>query len=158
VSEKKVGDVVAWADVPDGALVRDQQGWYAMRLRDRGVYVGTPGNEEPWLSANPWPDEGRWWWGHSDPHQRVPVVALGLTGQESADDLRQLAEVFEVREALRVEPGLPGFQRVYLGDVMVGGFSGGDGLTFWARRLHAAGCRPGMSPEDAARTLAEAGR
>ena len=30
----------------------------------------------------------------------VTIVALGLTGQESADDLRRLAEVFEVRAAL----------------------------------------------------------
>lgn len=52
-----IGKVVAWADVPDGAMVRDPQGWHALRMRDRGVYVGKPGE---WLSANPWPDGGRW--------------------------------------------------------------------------------------------------
>lgn len=80
---------------------------------------------------------------------------MSLTGRESAEGLRRLAEVFEVREELRVCPGLPGFTRVYLGGYLIGGFSCGDGLTFWAERIHAVGWRPGMPAEDAARLLSE---
>ncbi len=129
----KVGDVVAWADVPDGALVRE--------------------------------DGPSWPWGFYK--ERVTIVALGLTGQESADDLRRLAEMFEVREALTAGPALgAGFCRVYLGsddgtgDNLIGGFSGSfeAARSVWAKRLHAAGWRPGMTAEDAARMLAEADR
>ena len=152
----KVGDVVAWADVPDAALVRERvMRHYALRMRGRGIYVGAP--DEPWLSANPWSDDGRWHWTGADGGPAT-IIALNVPADASADDLRRLAEVFEVREALRVEPGLPGFTRVYLGDVMIGGFSGGDGLSHWAQRLHAAGWRPGMTAEDATRLLAASER
>lgn len=86
-----VGSVVMCSEVPDGALVLCSDGWHALRLRGRGVFVGQPG--EPWLDAHPWGDAGKWLWSSLDP-EPVTIVALSLTGQESADDLRQLAEAF----------------------------------------------------------------
>jgi hypothetical protein len=68
------------------------------------------------------------------------IVALGLTGEESAADLQRLAEVFEVREYL-----------IRSGDDAVWC---GQELDVFAACLHAAGWRPGMSAEDAARRLA----
>jgi hypothetical protein len=150
VTAPKVGDMVAWADVPDGAMVRDAEGWHALRVRARGVFVGQPG--EGWLSADPWSDAGRWHWSTAalaTDGTRVTIVALDLTGQETADDLRRLAEVFEVREALLImkvdalERLLP--RRGRLVD---------DWLNELAPMLHALGWRHGMTAEDAARLLA----
>jgi len=106
------------------------------------------------------------------------IVALGLTGQESADDLRRLAEVFEVREALVAEvasqrPDRPGglwpwthlfdeaFDRGRLRRCEAAECPGGlrcvTLLAELAQRLHAAGWHPGMTAEDAARLLAQTG-
>lgn len=147
----KVGDTVAWADVPDGAMVRSAAKMYYRRAGDGGWCVGCViGERQHWepLGLRPW----RWQGGIA---HNVQVIALGLTGSESAADLQGMAERFDIRAALRIDLGLPGFSRVFLGDEMVGGFSGGDGLSYWAERLHAAGFRAGMTPEDAARLLAE---
>jgi hypothetical protein len=84
MSEIKIGDVVPWSDVPDGALVRTtRMGWLVTRQGDEGMYV------EASYDGLPWP------WGHY--RETATIVALGLTGQESADELRRLAEAFEVR-------------------------------------------------------------
>lgn len=99
----KVGDVVAWAEVPDGAMVRDAQGWHALRLRGRGIYVGQPGAGEEWLPANPWPDDGRWHWSRVE-DATATIVALGLTGDESAEDLQRLAEARLLDEEASVGP------------------------------------------------------
>lgn len=148
-----VGDVVAWADVPSGALVRADIGAFyvergAWRYRVHSACASFWARE---IAGHP--ERAR------NTGEQVTIIALGLTGQETAADLQRLAELFETREALRkalrTEPGLSGFTRVYLGGMMVGGFSGGDGLTYWAQRLHAAGWRPGMTAEDAGRLLAE---
>ena len=150
-----IGDVVAWADVPDGALVRDSEGWHAL-CRGRGIYVGKPG--DGWLSANAWPDEGRWRWQSASGD--ATIVALGLTGQESADDLRRLAEVFEVREALGTMRAADHATERALEDAIKGAAAGPTmsdlfaAMTTVAERLHAAGWRPGMTAEDAARLLA----
>ena len=93
MSTIKIGDTVAWADVPDGAMVR-AGGDHVVRLRGRGVYVSEPG--EPWLDANPWSDEGKWLWSSPrDQAERVTIIALGLTGSESAEDLQRMAEIFD---------------------------------------------------------------
>lgn len=69
------------------------EGWHALCIRGRGVYVGKPGDE--WLSANAWPDEGRWRWQSASGD--ATIVALGLTSHETADELRRIAEAFEVQ-------------------------------------------------------------
>jgi hypothetical protein len=160
VTALKVGDVVDWADVPDGALVRDAQGWHAIRMRGRGVYVGQPGEE--WLPANPWSDDGRWHWTRVEDAQAT-IIAINRTGQETADDLRRLAEVFEVREVLS-RHRLPARVVVHGQTVMIDRWmydhadAGGDFLGTVAVCLHVNGWRAGMTAEDAARLLAEAGR
>jgi hypothetical protein len=105
----KVGDVVAWADVPDGALVRDKTSNYALRrddLRPVGGGMAWPAGHGAgaWVRA-----AGRPWRGFEAPFpwstvwrrdSEVTIVALGLTGQESAADLQRLAEVFDAAQAL----------------------------------------------------------
>lgn len=136
-----VGDHVAWADVPDGAMGRttlDSGPYYVVRSKDSGQWL------TKWRRGRKWP-----WGGGRGAFARtesVTIIALGLSGQESADDLRRLAEVFEIREALwkTVDAYAAGW-----GDVW-------EQAEQWlAERLHAAGWRAGMSAEDAARLLAE---
>lgn len=110
----KVGDVVAWADVPDGTLARYGDGCYFLRL----------GNLDTDRLVRDWTWSTQDW-------DRVTIIAMGLTGHETAEDLRRLAEVFEVREALTA----------------VGG------PAELAERIHAAGWRPGDTAERAALLL-----
>lgn len=99
-------------------------------------------------------DEAPRWVGEElDNGLDVVVIALNLTGSETAADLQRLAEIFEVREALvqlfRAEnPADNERLRTMLMSLC-------DGA---AEILHAAGWRPGMTAENAARLLAEAGR
>lgn len=161
----KVGDVVAWKNVPDGALVRtaaapdfgyDQDGW-AVRRGDRGLWVCDEHHEVRWSVDGP--DWG--WYGAEDAGctgETTTIVAIGLTGQESADDLQRLAEVFEVREALGDLDSfeMPADLAHALEEQAEDDDDGArDAL---ACILHAAGWRPGMTAEDAARLLTEADR
>lgn len=134
----RVGDVVAWADVPDGALVRFYGGkrlrpGHALRIKNRGTWVE---EDKTW-----YPFRGVWEWAFGG-EGVATIVALNRTGQESADDLQRLAEVFEVREYL-----------INTGDDSIWY---GQEIDELAPRLHAAGWRAGMPAEDAARMLAEA--
>jgi hypothetical protein len=151
----KVGDVVAWADVPDGALVRTCDGWHAVNIGGAGTWVS---NGRLWFA----PLCHGWQWALNG-RGSVTIVALGLTGQETADDLRRLAEVFEVREVLS-RHRLPARVVVHGQTVMIDRWmydhadAGGDFLGTVAVCLHVNGWRAGMTAEDAARLLAEAGR
>lgn len=92
----KVGDVVAWMMVPDGALVIDDDGDYAVHINNRGSFVHTPSDPNPrranaWFQAN----GGQWLWGEfCSGDEEARVVALNLQGSETADELRALAEAF----------------------------------------------------------------
>ena len=164
MSEVKVGDVVDWADVPDGAMVRTPGYMYVLRQGGRGTIVALP-------DSGGWGVDDGWWpWqsiGNSDLAEQVAIVARGLTGQETADDLRRLAEVFEVREAFnvwrpdthaqwcaRVERWWPPRPT----SIVAQRETAEEARQAAAERLHAAGWRPGMTAEDAARLLAGAGR
>lgn len=152
----KVGDVCGWLDVPDRGLARTKDGSVAYRNRGRGVFVAQPG--EPWLGAKPWADEGKWRWGNMSLEETVTIIALDVPADATAEHLRELAEVFEVREA---------WERLML-SLSAKETEGNDAVTAWfadntrnARvfiaSLHRADWRPGMTAEDAARLLAEAG-
>jgi hypothetical protein len=147
MSNVKVGDVRAWGDVPDGALVRDDQGDHAVRhARGRNSHGS-------WVQVDDlkWTEWfGAWLWRIHEDSGEVTVVALGLTGQESAKDLQRLAEVYEVREAI---DGSDETKRAIWGP-RSSRVSDGT-LSTVARILHAAGWRPDMTAEDAARMLAE---
>lgn len=143
--------MVAWEDVPDGALVRrarEEGGvFFYQRRGDRGWCVGGRTTEGDGyfeqMDDDGWPRP----WAHND-RGRVTIVALGLAGQETADDLRRLAEVFEVREALRVlDTPWSLLYNHRTGEA--------HDLGTLAEQLHAAGWRPGMTADDAARLLAE---
>lgn len=94
----KVGDVVAWDEVPSGALVVDKEGAYSNRQNDGGRVVGVAGISRSWesraemLLGDP---DGPWHWSQSWLSKKVRVVALNLFGNETADELRALAEAFE---------------------------------------------------------------
>lgn len=80
-------------------------------------------------------------------------VAPGLPGEGSADELRRLAEVFEVRDALTAMPLMVRWCVLHYLPEHKDDANGS--LYKLAERLHAAGWRPDMSAEDAARMLAQ---
>jgi hypothetical protein len=142
----KVGDVVAWADVPDGAMVRDRAGDYAVR-RKRGAaswgsWVKVGG--EPWLE---W--AGAWRWRIHEVY--YTIIALGLTGQETAEDLRRLSEVYEIRGLVPIDI-IDGIRKIGGDDLLQ------SSLDMMRQRMLSAGWRPGMTAEAAARLLAAAGK
>jgi hypothetical protein len=178
VTAPKVGDVVAWADVPDGAMVRWLWDGHGLEhfYRRHGHCVSRVGSYDGvWCRAGR--DDGAF-----DPRERVTIVALSLTGQETANDLRRLAEVFEVREVIARmldadnaewywsctsdDPKWPDSPHgisiqlhewedsIEVADEATRTLA----LDVAAGCLHAAGWRPGMTAEDAARLLAEADR
>jgi hypothetical protein len=168
VTAPKIGDVVAWAlcgTIPWGALLAYREGWTAVRVGNGGFrWAQMDGiwchNPVFWKDGGIMEDGARW----DLLEGSVTIIALHLTGQETAADLRRRAEVFEVREALRSVPSIPVMGRnVFLvldGHVWAWGFGGGDDGEIrmrFAERLHAAGWRPGMTAEDAARLLSETG-
>lgn len=142
----KIGDTVAWADVPDGALVREHDGLHANDYDVRHAGRG-------WLV---WACMARVWrsslsslgtsWDEVDDHSDVvTVIALDLTGQETAADLQRLAEMFDIREALTRAPTDALAWLTFR--------AGGDSLDTLVARLHAAGWRVGMTVGDAVRLL-----
>ena len=93
----RVGDVVAWDDVPDGAYVfvnLDAERSYAMRRGDRGVYANVFGVWHDWSSGSAW----RWPGAPMSTADDTIVIAVGLTGYETARELRVMAEAFEVQQ------------------------------------------------------------
>jgi hypothetical protein len=87
-----VGDIVAWDDVPNGAMICGRiynKIHYAVRIGDNGKWVG---NDECWER---WTDGWDWLGRPQHLKGRPKIIALNLTGNETADDLRALAEAFE---------------------------------------------------------------
>lgn len=89
----KVGDVVAWDEVPSGAMVRlcIEVFWYGLRIEDDGCWVGS-------FTLSQWhkPRRGFTWIGRPRyASGDTVIIALNLTGNETADELRTLAEAFE---------------------------------------------------------------
>lgn len=82
----KVGDVVAWDDVPSGAMVKVHE-WFARRDLGMGRWVNSPYTNVFMVGKSSWP-----WGGGAD---APTIIALNLTGNETADELRALAEAFE---------------------------------------------------------------
>ena len=162
----KVGDVVAWEDVPIGAMVRvvgdvdnvELPAAYAIRYNDAGgkwVYDPDEIGKAIWSTS-----QVTWRWhsamdaGVLPPHGECTIIALDVPADATAEHLRTLAERFEVREAFQALA--PTMALVHALDAA----RDDDGPWSWdklAERLHRAGWRPGMTTEDAARLLAEAG-
>lgn len=82
----KVGDVVAWDEVPSGAMVKLHE-WFAYRRLSVGRWIGSPFSKDFVV------DKVGWQWG--DGADTPTIIALNLTGHELADELRVLAEAFE---------------------------------------------------------------
>ena len=84
----KSGDTVAWADVPDGAMVRDEAQDYILRW----------GGQAEWVNAREFQRPGPVWHAAAlafDADAPVTIIALGLSGSESAEDLQRMAEIFD---------------------------------------------------------------
>lgn len=146
----KVGDVVEWAEAPDGALVRRDDGQHAIKSHGRGFWAGPSwcAPTQMWI----------WWvWSTEKRYPHVTVIALNVPAGVTVDDLKRLAEVFSVREALLAMNKAPTMAFAVLLEVAHDPDDHSwDGL---AQRLHAARWRPGMSAEEATRCLlSEAGR
>lgn len=156
-AEVRVGDVVAWLSVPSGALVRalleKRYTGHVLRVDARGQWVHTSGEE--WCEFGV---SSAWLW---DPppitvDDPVTVVALNVPADATAEHLRELAEVFDVREAwLSLICALTTGRMT---QAEAEWHNGGRDIDVFAPRLHAAGWRPGMTAEDAARLLAEANK
>jgi hypothetical protein len=150
----KVGDVVAWAEVPDGAMVRD----VTRDAFDDEVQVCISGygcTVAMCSECKAWSPE--WMWSGCSGNNYT-IIALNLTGQETAADLQRLAEVFEVREALcafirtsgEVHAAMCAF---LLRKRETDRITAEEAATVLAERLHAAGWRPGDTAERAAELL-----
>lgn len=154
----QVGNSVAWADVPNGAMVRTDPNtgliWHEVRYQRGDLSLGSVagihhrdthfGN---WFACPPKRDDPVWLeWPHSGP---VTIIALGLTGKETPADMQRLSEIYAIHEALRAMNPLD-----FL--VATGGIAP-DSRSFNISEapplLHAAGWRPGMTPEQAAACL-----
>lgn len=136
----KVGDVVnRGRDVPPGALVKSSGGRFIWRRGDEGQIVKVPGDE-------PWGVDDVWWWQWYATSDMVTIIAIDVPAGATAEHLRTLAEVYEVREAWRELTSTHDDEE-----------DGDDALQAAAEHLHAAGWRPGMTAKDAARLLAGAG-
>ena len=85
----KVGDVVAWANVPSMAMVSDY-GDYVVRKGSGGITVYSRSRTD-----NGWSVERPIWAWPFFAKRTVSIIALNLTGNETADELRALAEAFE---------------------------------------------------------------
>lgn len=142
-----IGDRIKWCATPRGSLVKmgDSVAWCR---GEHGSWVNLFGD---WIrdliTILPW---------SRDYEDDVVVVALDVPADATADSLRELTERFEVREAW--EDVLDGMNNIARADnravVMYFDDPGRDARAFFDR-LHAAGWRPGMTAEDAARLLAE---
>lgn len=161
----KVGDVVAWDAVPSGALVlcSTTSGGRAYLLVSPAHVCAVKYSNAPWLAplrALLMTNHGglRQAWDLMLADQRVTIVALDVPADATAEDLRGLAEVFEVREALlkfnlSTLAGVLGLElTVYLVGNLLAVFRNIDAA---AELLYRAGWRPGMTAEDAARLLGD---
>lgn len=158
----KVGDVVPWVlcgTIPWGALFRHKSGWIGLRSEGRFRWVRMDDGEwkyEPrlWGTGGLMEDGARW----DKMDGQATIIALDVPADATADDLRTLAEVYEVRENLLTLarwPDAPLSDDIYetIGQMAA---RREDWQTWLAKLLHRIGWRPGMTAEDAARMLAEA--
>lgn len=105
----KTGDRCKWSEVPAGALVRDRDGDYAVRLHNgRGLWVRV---SKKGLSQIPWrgcgQGYGEWPWQEDGDsrHGEVTVIAVGLRGGEVARELVAYVHGFAVRDQLVLPVG-----------------------------------------------------
>lgn len=165
-----IGDVVAWADVPDGALVFDRGSdmWpepaYAIRRGDRGRWVHEERVTDWTLTLAEWP-----WQTGEDSGQGangVSIVALDVPADATAEHLCELAGRFAVREDIasalrRADRGSRDPRDEFFAGLIVRVAAAradedeDEAATELAAQLHRAGWRPGMAAEEAARLLAE---
>lgn len=164
-TDYRVGDIVEWADVPNGALVRSDPKtgltWHEVRYLRNGVSKGAvagihhrDGSDTCGVTTGKWyacpsqRDDPDWLdWPHTS--GPVTIIALNLTGKETPADMQRLTEIYVIHEALRAMNPLD-----FL--VATGGIAP-DSRSFNISEapplLHAAGWRPGMTPEQAAACL-----
>jgi len=169
IKKCKIGDVVAWADVPDEALVFDRGSdmWpepaHAIRRAGRGRWVHEERVTDWTLTLEDWP-----WQAGEDSGQGangVSIVALDVPTDATAEHLCELAGRFAVREdiygaLLRADEGSTDPRDEFFASLVVRAASlrpdenEAEAATELAEQLHRAGGRPGMTADEAARWLA----
>jgi hypothetical protein len=96
--EVKIGDVVAWPLVPDGAMVLSVvpttgAHWWYLRRGAHGDVAGIRWGGEQQGTFWAWSGvSSPRWAGWSPDDHRVTIVALGVSPNATAADLRRLAE------------------------------------------------------------------
>lgn len=86
----KVGDRVAWQDVPDGALVRDEDDDYAIRINGEGAWVSL--DSDDWRG---WRGRAGSWLCAQRDNDPCTLIALGVTEDTTGNELRAYAEAFD---------------------------------------------------------------
>lgn len=83
----QIGGVYPSHEIPDGAMVRDEDGDFAVRSGDWGEWVKIG---SVWYDRDP---TQSWKWRTSPraDNRQWTLIALGLTGKETADTLRTVA-------------------------------------------------------------------
>jgi hypothetical protein len=97
----KIGDVVAWADAPSGALLQSSaRGTIFVRIGDRGWVVGDANHVTCAFGRYcDGDEEAPWLWGIEE--NPLTILALGLTGSETKETLSMLVRHFEEAGATR---------------------------------------------------------
>lgn len=90
----KIGDTVAWADVPSGGMVAHGNTLY-MRIGDHGWCVGDTARQSFCMFGHYSDDDPceTWHWRHEN--KVLTILALGLTGAETKETLSMLVRLFE---------------------------------------------------------------
>jgi hypothetical protein len=85
----KVGDIIDRSAVPAGAYVRGPTGFCEFRVGSLGYSCGYVHSPRLWYV------DGGWEWADIQSNECVTIMALGITGEETAVDLLQMARRFE---------------------------------------------------------------
>lgn len=96
----KPGDDIRWTEVPDGAMVMDDEGDLAVRIRGMGTWVRESITGDAIFG---WRPDWEWDTAGFAPHERVRIAALGLTGEESGRQYREILRATQVSPPAAVD-------------------------------------------------------
>jgi hypothetical protein len=92
----KIGDRCKIEEMPSGVMLRDADGDHVVRVGDCGWLVKI--SSYPWEAFGAGFPEEAWLIGNAAGGSSMTIVALGLTGTETAAELEALAATFDARQ------------------------------------------------------------